>query len=347
MLKLNRTKKAILYIMLLVTLYAVPDIYCGIKALSEEHFADTDLEELITKSKIEKYNVEYDGDFAIDKNNVLWYYKGGSTDVVIPDRVKVIGRSVFVNHDEIANIKLPEGLLGIEDYAFSGCTRLRKIKIPDSVEDIGTCVFSDCTRLERISIGSGVKQLGHMCFWTCDNLKGIDVSESNTVFASYKGVLYDKSYNVLIKCPQGFEGKFVAFKKVGKICEYAFSGCSKLEKISFNHNIEYIGEAAFFNCCSLIKVELGENLHYIGSCAFSECVLLDNVKIPKTIEYIGSSAFYGCRSLRNVIIKSKDVEIDSHAFKGCHKDLVLYGCDRSTVQNYANKGKLKFNTISE
>lgn len=342
----HKIKRRILTLAVIGSLCVVPQIYCKAKSIDDVSLGQS-LNNDIVQNKIDKYNIKYDGDFLIDKNGVLWYYKGDREDVVIPDKVKIIERSVFLNHDEIKSIQLPKNLSLINNYAFSGCARIKEIKIPDTVESIGSFAFSNCSRLERIFIGSSVKHLGPMSFWACNDLKNIDVSEENSVFASYKGVLYDKSYDVLIKCPQGFEGKFIALKKIKKVCEYAFSGCSKLEKIVFNHNIEYIGESAFFNCCSLIKVELGDSLRYIGPCAFAECMLLDNVDIPETIQHIGGSAFYECKSLRNVTIRAKDFKIEYHVFRCCNKDLTFYGHKGSFLETYTMKRNFKFKTISE
>ena len=62
-------------------------------------------------------------DFIID-NGILKKYKGSDKDVVMPDRVAVIG-----------------------EYAFSGCTGLTSITIPESVTTIGKDVFYGCDDL--------------------------------------------------------------------------------------------------------------------------------------------------------------------------------------------------------
>lgn len=283
--------------------------------------------------------------FVFDENGDLCSYDGTSEDVVVPEDTRVIKMGAFLNHEEIKSIALPSGLTVIEDYAFSGCSNLQSLQVPDSVETIGSFAFSDCRNLQTVYLGAGVKNLGYMVFWSNSRLKSIEVSDKNTTFASFRGVLYDKSFRVLIKCPQGFSGKFKNLKNIQKVCAYAFAGCNKLTKISFDCELEYIGEAAFFDCNSLFRVELGKNVRYVGSCAFAECILLDNVHLPLSTEYIGSSAFYRCTSLKNIKVSSKKLEMDVNIFKECSKDLVITGYADSDVQEYSEKFGLNFQSV--
>lgn len=287
-------------------------------------------------------NAKYEGDFLIDDQGKLWDYKGTSADVKIPDNVKIVGLYALSNHCEIKSVKIPEGVVSISNYAFSGCTRLEEIIIPDHVSNIGMLAFSGCTGLKRVYIGKNVEYIGQMCFWLCDSLKKIEVSVDNEHFSSCKGVLYDKNFDVLIKCPQGFEGKFVAYKKVKKICDYAFDGCYKLDKIIFKDSVENIGKAAFFNCVSLVRVYIGKDVVSIGSCAFANCVLLNEINLPDTIKEIDSSAFYYCRSLVKFTVTSKDVKFGDNIFKRCSPELSIYGYENSAVCDYAKKEKINF-----
>lgn len=338
---LNKNKKIVSCLMATSIISVVGAYYSVSSKTANAYLNDRRIE-----NEVSSGGLEYNGDFLIDEKGKLLDYKGiSSVEVKIPDSVKVIGEYAFANHGEINSVIFPENLIEIERYAFSGCIGLVDVNIPDSVETIGRLAFSGCTNMRIAHLGKGVKKIGEMSFWLCSSLKKIDVSEENNIFASYKGVLYDKNFDVLIKCPQGFTGKFVAFKKVKKVCEYAFAGCSKLDKILFEDGVEVIGEAAFFNCNSLMKVYLGESLISIGACAFADCLFLDTVELPRTVRSIGSSAFYGCRSLHNVFIKANDVNIDTHAFKGCSYDFYIKGYENSAVQEYAQREKIDFMAV--
>lgn len=273
--------------------------------------------------------------FTIDKNGKLTNYVGSEPIVAIPDTVKVIGRYAFSGHNEIRSIVFPKGILKIESYAFSGCTGLTEINIPDSVIHIADFAFASCTGLKRVILGTGVKKIGELCFLGCDFLEFILVDEDNPYFSSEDGILYDKDYKSIISCPERYKGEIVIKSGVKKICKYAFYGCKKITKISFNDDLEEIGEAAFFGCEYLSDIDLKEGLKFIERGAFLGCLRLNNVSIPATTEYIGDSAFFGCKSLKSIKILSIYVKLGNYVFKECPKDLTITAFPETPAIEYA------------
>lgn len=283
--------------------------------------------------------------FIIDKNGKLTNYVGSEPIVVIPDTVKVIGRYAFSGHNEIKSIVFPTGLLKIENYAFSGCTGLTEIDIPDRVIHIADFAFASCTGLKRVILGTSVKKIGELCFAGCDSLEFIVVDEDNPYFSSEGGILYDKNYKSIISCPQRYEREIVIKSGVKKICKYAFYGCKKIPKISFNDDLEEIGEAAFFDCEYLSDIDLKEGLKFIERGAFLGCLRLNNVSIPATTEYIGDSAFFGCKSLKNIKILSSYVKLGNYVFKECPKDLVITAFPETPTVEYAKNKHITVNLL--
>lgn len=45
---------------------------------------------------------------------------------------------------------IPESVIGIEKYAFNGCSGLKSIAIPKSVKMIRYCAFSECSRVKDV-----------------------------------------------------------------------------------------------------------------------------------------------------------------------------------------------------
>jgi len=70
----------------------------------------------------------------------------------VPDNVRKIGRSAFLEAKNLTKIRLPEGLRTIERSAFYSCERLAEVNIPHSVENIATWAFANCPKLVSLDI---------------------------------------------------------------------------------------------------------------------------------------------------------------------------------------------------
>ena len=64
----------------------------------------------------------------------------------------------------LTNIVLPDGLLQIDGYAFSGCRSLTSIAIPNEVIQIEDQAFAQCPNLKKIVIRDNVIRLGEYAF---------------------------------------------------------------------------------------------------------------------------------------------------------------------------------------
>lgn len=74
-----------------------------------------------------------------------------------------------------------------------------------------------------------------------------------------------------------------------------------------DYTVTAIGEYAFVGCTSLEKVEFtSDHLKTIGNYAFSGCNGMKNVVIPTQITNIGNGAFNGCYSITGVTIEESD-----------------------------------------
>ena len=186
------------------------------------------------------------GDFEITGDGVLKRYRGHDTEVVIPDSVREIGSSSFVDlrgvermlmedeeYDapEMETLVIPEGVEKIGDYAFAYCTNLRSVTIPDSVRSIGDRAFEGCESLKEVRLPAGLEEIEEFTFFLCWELKSITMPGS--------------------------------IRKIGK---NAFDGC-KLSRISLPEGLESIGENAF-SVCPIKKVRIPQGVTEIGKNAF-------------------------------------------------------------------------------
>ncbi len=88
-----------------------------------------------------------EGDFLIS-GDVLIAYRGDSSEVTIPDGVRVIAGEAFVDHDEIQKLSIPESVQYVDKDAFLGCR-------PTDIEYGGVPfaeLFSDMLIEEQINL---------------------------------------------------------------------------------------------------------------------------------------------------------------------------------------------------
>jgi len=206
-------------------------------------------------------------------------YKGVDLNVIIPsniDKYKVIAIADYAFSTEakgvrkdikeirrkIESIVIPESVVRIGNYAFSGCANLTTITIPDSVRKIGGYSFSGCKNLTAITIPDGVRSIGDRAFEECTNLTTITI-------------------------PDG----------VTSIGEYSFSGCENLTTITIPESVTSIGEHAFYSCTNLTAITIPEGVTSIGEEAFRWCEKLTTITIPDSITSIGYRAFSYCKNL--------------------------------------------------
>lgn len=123
------------------------------------------------------------------KNGVLVKYHGQASDVVIPNRITIIGREAFISDDDLRpfndrliSVEISEGVSEIESEAFYRCSRLKEVKIPDTVTYIGDSAFKGCGSLASIRIPPKCKKIDREAFCDCGSLTDVTISEETTEF---------------------------------------------------------------------------------------------------------------------------------------------------------------------
>lgn len=83
-------------------------------------------------------------------------------------------------HDEIVTVVIQDGITGIADDAFSGCTALTSVTIPGSVTKIGQDAFWGCTGLTGVTVPASVEQIAPSTFMNCTNLSNVTIENGVT-----------------------------------------------------------------------------------------------------------------------------------------------------------------------
>ena len=205
-------------------------------------------------------------------------------------KFNAVPNNAFDGLSRLSNVKLPEGMTSIGDYAFRG-TQLWNMDIPNSVTSIGTYAFYE-TRVETVNFGSASKlqSIGERAFYNCTKLRKLHIPDGVTTMANY--VCYNCSTLVDLKLPANLK----------KINNGAFYNTSKLRSIRFPETLNEIAYEAFYNS-GLDSVCLPLKLSTLGEYAFYYCQNLKYIELPSYIESYNHN-FQSCTSVETIVCRS-------------------------------------------
>lgn len=91
-----------------------------------------------------------------------------------------------------------------------------------------------------------------------------------------------------------------------------------------SYKVTSVTAKAFSGCSKLTKVTIGNNVTTIGANAFAGCKKLATVSIGKGVTTIGQKAFYNCSALKTIkILTSKLTTIRANAFKAINANAAI------------------------
>ncbi len=84
-------------------------------------------------------------------------YRGRDILVTIPESiegktVRVIGKKAFLSAKDIKEIRLPEGIIEVQEWAFACCSNLEVLLFPRRPITFGQGILKDCHKLKRICL---------------------------------------------------------------------------------------------------------------------------------------------------------------------------------------------------
>ena len=217
------------------------------------------------------------------------------------------------------DVVIPEGVTGIREYAFMGCSGLTSVTIPDGMTSIGECAFVGCSGLTSVTIPEGVTSIGYSAFQGCSALTTVTMPKSATSIGmnAFSGCSALNSVTI----PEG----------VTRIGDATFYGCSGLKSVTIPTSVTSIAYDAFRGCSGLTTVTIPwfklsrtfpdaytkikyvvihEGVKTIVGCSFENCSGLTSVTIPSSVTSIEKNAFYGCSDLKTVYV-SGEGDIDA------------------------------------
>ena len=283
------------------------------------------------------------------KGNPFCYWKGKleclSASFIYEDNVLFnMDKSKLISYrnQEAKSFIIPNGVMSIEKYAFSGCSSLISISVPKSVTSIGDGAFDGCSSLSSIAISDSITSISAWTFDGCKSLRSLVIPDSVTSIGN-----------------EAFRGcsslcSLVIPDSVTSIGEGAFDGCSSLRSLVIPDCVTSIREGAFDGCSSLRSLVIPDSVTSIGDGAFSSCSSLRSLVIPDSVTSIGDGVFSGCSSLRSLVIPDSVVNIKGNPFcywKGkleclsasfIYEDNVLFNMDKSKLISFRNQEAKSF-----
>ena len=190
--------------------------------------------------------------------------------IVMPKSITRVARDVFSQCNALESVEFPGGIERIEEFAFSGCGRLRKFDIGQSTS-IGKAAFNNCRILETVKNLEKVTSIGPKAFYGCTSFKG-----------NAAGVL--------------------SLEYVTEIPEQAFFECSLLSKVHLFDHLQNIGKSAFASCTSLESIRLPQSLMSLPAEVFANCSHLQEVNYSPNLLQVDIESFKNTPWMRNLPI---------------------------------------------
>lgn len=323
-------------------------VFCGLDSLEELSIPDT-IETVDRTNFAECDNLrfnEVDGVRYLgnDKNPYLVLYSA-DTDIrecAVRDGCRLIMEKAFDEMPSLARVSLPGSLRYIGFMAFYGCEALSEVSFSDGLLEIDDCAFSGCA-VRRVALPSSVRRVGRDAFGIAridevllsDEITHIGAgafTHNDIRFNEYCGGCYLGSADQPYLCFVKPNDKNITAIELHTDCRIiysnAFMRCENLKHIVPPDGVLQIGENAFRECHALESVALPESLALIGECAFASCDALRDIEIPRGRIEIESGAFAGCSSLERITLSNATV--GDNAFDDCS------GLVRVTVGEGAN-----------
>ena len=294
--------------------------YNGIKY--DATYFDSFIDNLVSRFLVDTDSSETSNearDFVIN-GTILTKYVGYASMVSIPSGVTIIGKGAFKDKTRITSIDIPDGVIEIDESAFERCINISYISFPETLKCIKRRAFSRCYKLSYIGFNNSLAQIQDEAFLFCSKLRNIhlrdglvdlsptafndcnklaffDVSKTNAKYSSVDGIIYNKEFTELIRCPEGYTGDVInIMSSVISLGPWSFSKCSNIIDIILPRNLEKISAYAFNDCHNILSLTLGDCINEFAPtalCGWSRTQkIVTGKKFNPVLKYNIENRFY-------------------------------------------------------
>ncbi|MDO4510898.1 MAG: leucine-rich repeat protein [Bacteroidales bacterium] len=218
-------------------------------------------------------------------------FKPQDYEVIAGQRFNIVSicDGAFFNDSKlkVADFSKATNLKVIGNSAFYG-SAIETLNLGTTLTEIDPRAFQNCQNLTTLSIPASVTTIGGGFVQGASNLKTIEVATENQNYASYNGVLYNKSRSQLIACPPGYapeSGNFLADlfpDELTTVGRDAFYQCDKIEMLEFPYGLKELNFCSVYKCANLLEVSLPSTVTAFNDCSFYKCANLNVVRCNAT-----------------------------------------------------------------
>ncbi len=292
-------------------------ISCGsaLITIGEYAFANCGLTDIVLPDSLENINEKAFSKAFIQKVTapacVFKYLKCETAIITGGDVVKG-------DFSQTKSVTIREGVTGIGEGAFSGCTNLQSVSLPTSLTTIGDSAFIGCG-LTYITLPRNLATIGNEAFKYCTKLRTIVIPDNVTSIGDYAFYECNDLYKVTIG------------RRVNSIGKYAFLGCanggvfevynkSSLEFTLWDLNADLNYNSVGYNLYTPTK---GEQIVFESLSGFVTVIVNNEVylyryfgketelTLPSDITYIAYNAFKDCDPLSSITLSNSLKSVDN------------------------------------
>ena len=212
----------------------------------------------------------------LDPNNNTYVVEGDC--LYTKDKKKLI--ICYIKDEIIEKTDLAEELEIITPKAFKPATNLKNIELPDSVLSVESYAFTGFnTKIESIVLGEKVEYIDPL-FQEINYSPQVSISSNNPNYSIENNVLYNKDKTELKAVLYNISGKYTVNSNVTKIGNSAFSNQHGMTEVELPNKLIEIG-SSFNYCNGLEKIEIPSSVTSINTYCFSNSSNLKEIRVHK------------------------------------------------------------------
>ena len=256
--------------------------------------------------------------------NNIFKYKIISKEIAITGLQKGVATTSIVIPETIDGMPVVE--IGPEAFSF---TSIMDIKIGKNIREIREKAFYMCKKLQSVTWHCQCDMIPTFCFDKCSNLTQFDFSGIKKIgqYVFYKS---------------GLQEVYLT-EKIEILDKGTFSGCSKLQSVTWHCQCDVIPADCFFGCSNLMQFDFSgvkkiEARAFMGSGLTSVTLNKKNevdqncfayCNDLKKIEWLSARNIKGdifkeCKNIKEIFISDKVKNIEVSAFTSSHNAEITF-----------------------